>query len=93
MNMPAIDMIIIIGKSRNIGFLVMSRPPTVIISAIMPTTATIMTNGMSLISRLPGMFRGTSGGDCRLTSPPGMRGGATRRRRTKPCVLTRLLPT
>ncbi len=48
MNMPIIDMIIIIGNSMNIGFLVMSRPPTVIISAIMPMTATIMTNGMSL---------------------------------------------
>ena len=59
----------------------------------MPMTATIITNGMSLIARLPGMIRGTSGGGARLTSPPGMRGGATRRRRTKPCVLTRLLPT
>src|SRR5258705_760949 len=92
MNMPAIDMIIIIGKSRNIGFLAMSRPPTVIISAIIPTTATIMTNGISFITRLPGIARGTSGGAARLTSPPGIRGGTTRRRRTKPCVLNRHPP-
>ncbi len=52
MNMPAIDMIIIIGKIRNIGFLAISRPPTVIINAIMPTTATIMTNGISFISQV-----------------------------------------
>ena len=55
MNMPAIDMIIIIGKIRNIGFLAISRPPTVTISAIIPTTATIMTNGINLIARLPGI--------------------------------------
>ena len=87
MNMPAIDMIIIIGKIRNIGFLAMSRPPTVIISAIMPTTATIMTNGISFISQIardvPRNLRWRS---CRLTSPPGIRGGTTRRRRTKPCL-------
>ena len=52
MNMPAIDMIIIIGKIRNIGFLAMSRPPTVIISAIIPMTATIITNGISLMSEI-----------------------------------------
>ncbi len=87
MNMPTIDMIIIIGKSRNIGLLAMSRPPTVTISAIMPITATSITNGISRIIRLPGIARGTSGGGARLTSPPGIRGGATRRRRTNPCVL------
>jgi type VII secretion integral membrane protein EccD len=87
MNMPAIDMILILGKIRNIGLLAMSRPPTVTINAIMPMTATSMTNGISRISRLPGTARGTSGGGARLTSPPGIRGGATRKRRTKPCVL------
>src|SRR4051794_36110814 len=92
MNMPAIDMIIIIGKIRNIGFLAKSRPPTVIISAIMPTTATIITNGISRIARLPGTARGTSGGAARFTSPPGILGGTTRRRRTKPCVLNRHSP-
>jgi type VII secretion integral membrane protein EccD len=64
----------------------------VIISAIMPTTATIITNGISFITRLPGIARGTSGGAARLTSPPGIRGGTTRRRRTKPCVLNRHSP-
>ena len=63
MNMPAIDMIIIIGKIRNVGLRVRSRPPTVTISAIIPTTATSITSGISLVSRLPGMMRGTSGGD------------------------------
>ena len=92
MNMPTIDMIIIIGNIRNIGFFIRSRPPTVTISAIIPTTATIITNGSSFISRLPGITRGTSGGGCRLTSPPGMRGGDTRSRRTKPCVLNRSSP-
>ncbi|SKW68606.1 Uncharacterised protein [Mycobacteroides abscessus subsp. bolletii] len=84
MNMPAIDMIIIIGNIRNMGFLVISRPPTVTISAIIPTTATIITNGISFISRLPGITRGTSGGGWRFTSPPGIRGGCIRVRRTKP---------
>jgi type VII secretion integral membrane protein EccD len=64
----------------------------VIINAIMPTTATIMTNGISFITRLPGIARGTSGGAARFTSPPGIRGGTTRRRRTKPCVLNRHSP-
>ncbi|BBZ67164.1 hypothetical protein MINS_25930 [Mycolicibacterium insubricum] len=66
----------------------MSRPPTVTISAIIPTTATIITNGISFISRLPGMTRGTSGGGWRLTSPPGMRGGEIRCRRENGWLLT-----
>jgi type VII secretion integral membrane protein EccD len=36
--------------------------------------------------------RGTSGGAARFTSPPGILGGTTRRRRTKPCVLNRHSP-
>ena len=70
------------------GFRVRSRPPTVTINAIIPTTATIMTNGISFIRSLPGMTLGTSGGGCRLTSPPGMRGGVTRSRRMNPWVAT-----
>ena len=56
-------MTIIIGKIKNVGLRAMSRPPTVIISAIMPTLATSITTGISFISRLPGTMRGTSGGD------------------------------
>ena len=63
MNMPATDMTIIIGKIKNVGLRAMSRPPTVIINAIMPTLATIIITGISFISKLPGTIRGTSGGD------------------------------
>jgi len=38
------------------------------------------------------MARGTSGGAARFTSPPGILGGTTRRRRTKPCVFNRHSP-
>jgi len=53
------------------------------------TLATSIISGISLVSKLPGMTRGTSGGDCSATSPPGIRGGATRRRRTNPCLAKR----
>jgi hypothetical protein len=39
---------------------------------------------MSLTTRRPGITRGTSGGAWRLISPPGIRGGASRNRRTNP---------
>ncbi|BBY84657.1 hypothetical protein GCM10009701_14990 [Mycolicibacterium murale] len=69
------------------GLRLMLRPPTVISSAIIPITATNMMIGSSFINRFPGITRGTSGGDCRLTSPPGMRGGDNRMRRMKPCLV------
>jgi hypothetical protein len=87
-NIPIMAITIIIGYIKNIGLRVMSRPPTVTISAIIPITATIMTNGINFRYSLAGITRGTSGGGCRLTSPPGMRGGLTRGRRTNPWVTT-----
>ncbi len=86
--MPTIDMTIIIGNIIIIGLVARLRPPTVNINAIMPTTATTITSGNSFISRLPGMTRGTSGGACRSTSPPGVLGAAIRGRRTNPSVPT-----
>jgi type VII secretion integral membrane protein EccD len=48
----------------------------------------IITTGINRMSRFAGITRGTSGGACRFTSPPGILGAATRVRRTKPCVPT-----
>lgn len=90
--MPNIDISIISGNIMNSGLDRMLRPPVTTISDTMPTTATTITTGSSLIRRLPGTTRGTSGGAWMLTSPPGVRGGVMRGRRTKPSVVVTTRP-
>src|SRR5699024_4687299 len=67
--MPTIDIIIMSGIMRKIGFGGPSE--RVNMKVTMPSMATTMTTGMSFIRMFPGVLRGISGAGSRCTSPPG----------------------
>ena len=66
--------------------------PDLTMNSTMTADTPIMPKGMTFMKMPPGMTRGTSGGGSRWTSPPGLRGAASRGIRLNCSVLTEEVP-
>jgi hypothetical protein len=70
---------------------VVALPDLTMNSTMTPDTA-IIRNGIAFMKMPPGITLGTSGGGSRWTSPPGLRGAASRGIRLNCSVLTEEVP-
>ena len=78
--MPRAETAIITGNIMNMGLRIM---PVRIITTTMPPTATTITSGRMIWRSGRGVGRGSCGGACRDSSPPGIGGASSFSARVK----------